>query len=78
MLGKKFTLELLLILKKEPLRFVDLESLIPNESTRADRIKELEKLKYIEPVMKKVGKRACIGYQLTKKGERILKTFLKK
>ncbi|MHC1627835.1 MAG: winged helix-turn-helix transcriptional regulator [Candidatus Nezhaarchaeales archaeon] len=72
-LGRAFAIEIMEELSKRALRFVDLKNCCPNDRTRSLRLKELKKLGLIDVVVKDVGGRYSIHYQLTEKGRRALK-----
>lgn len=73
LLAKAYTIEILEALSKEPLRFVDLERVCPNDRTRSLRIKELRKAGFIVAIIKEVKNRSFIYYQIAEKGRKALK-----
>jgi DNA-binding HxlR family transcriptional regulator len=59
-------------LHKKPLRFSDLKSSSQNETTRSQRLKELEGMGLITTISLKMGKRYFVHYSLTNKGRMVL------
>jgi DNA-binding HxlR family transcriptional regulator len=72
LLAQSYALDMLDALYKKPLRFSDLKNSSPNETTRSQRLKELEGMGLITTVSLKMGKRYFVHYSLTNKGRMVL------
>jgi DNA-binding HxlR family transcriptional regulator len=72
MLAQSYALDMLEALHKKPLRFSDLKNHSPNETTRSQRLKELEGKGLITTISLKMGKRYFVHYSLTNKGRSVL------
>lgn len=72
LLAQSYALDMLDALYKKPLRFSDLKNSSPNETTRSQRLKELEGMGLITTVSLKMGKRYFVHYSLTNKGRIVL------
>lgn len=72
MLAQSYALDILDALNKKPLRFSDLKNYSPNETTRSQRLKELEGKGLITTISLKMGKRYFVHYSLTSKGRSVL------
>jgi DNA-binding HxlR family transcriptional regulator len=72
LLAQSYALDMLEALYKKPLRFSDLKSSSPNETTRSQRLKELEGMGLITTISLKMGKRYFVHYSLTNKGRMAL------
>jgi len=75
-IGKPYSMDILHSLSESPKRFSDLNRACPIEKTRSKRLKELTDEKFIEAIIKSIGKRNFVHYNLTRKGERIFKKIL--
>ncbi|MEO9295693.1 MAG: winged helix-turn-helix transcriptional regulator [Nitrososphaera sp.] len=72
MLAQSYALDMLDALYKKPLRFSDLKNHAPNETTRSQRLKELEGKGLITTISLKIAKRYFVHYSLTSKGRTVL------
>jgi len=72
LLAKAYTIEILKALSREPLRFVDLKGVCPNDRTRSSRIRELKKAGFITITIMEVKNRSFIYYQVSGKGREVL------
>ncbi len=72
LLAKAYTIEILKALSREPLRFVDLKRVCPNDRTRSLRIRELKKAGFITITIMEVKNRSFIYYQVSGKGREVL------
>lgn len=77
LLGRPYVPEVLSSLYEGPKRFVDLSKACPNERTRTNRLRALEKAKIIETKPLKIDKRTFVHYCLTEKGRRTFEAVVK-
>ena len=73
MIGKIYSLDILEALLNGPKRFSDLSKACPIEKTRSQRLKELKSNNLIETIAKEKARRNFVYYQLTKKGDKIVR-----
>jgi len=71
-LGKLYSLDILEVLLQGPKRFTDLSRACPVEKTRAKRLKEFKNNDLIEAIVRPIGKRNFIHYNLTRKGKEVI------
>ena len=72
LLGKTGSLEILEELN-QPKRYSQIKHLVSSDKTLSERLKELEENKLITTVIIKIANRPFIHYQLTSKGNDVLK-----
>lgn len=73
MLGEYHSFDILEALLQSPKRFSDLNKACPIEKTRAKRLKELKVEGLVQIIVKERGKKDFMHYNLTEKGETILR-----
>lgn len=76
-LGKPYVLAIIESLLKSPKRYSDLSEACPNDKTRTNRLRELEKEGFITTLTQKIKDRTYIHYTLTKKGKQIIENLIK-
>jgi DNA-binding HxlR family transcriptional regulator len=78
LLGEPYVLDIMAALREDPKRFVDLYEACPNEKTRTNKLRRLEKSKLVSTTVAKTNKgRRFINYILTSKGREVFDQLLK-
>ena len=72
-IGKVYSLDILEALLNGPKRFSDLSEACPIEKTRSKRLKELKEKELINVVVLERKRRNFVHYNITEKGEDVLR-----
>ena len=78
LLGQQYTLDILLNLSNEPMRYTELKSILKcSDTTLSRRLKKLLECKIIEILHVTLGNKKTHEYTITDKGQELVKFFKK-